>query len=227
MLKDERIGKLREALRKSEEAKEYPKKYRRAELQGKLLSEFFNRLPECQRGEKLHIFSSYAGRYEFPQGGIYSYPQEEGVIAITLQHARFGQGAYACIYIYGQDVKGNRIKIRTYSRKENAFGVPLRDSPYFCPNKRWLFAVQAEGDAMEIVGALPNPGRIRIEVEKTEWDLDMDFIERAVRESEELDALYQKEKSKEWNEVDYEFLRDESLSLDDKIKLIENEKLKK
>ena len=144
---------------------------------------------------------------------------------MTLEHAHYSRGPYACVFIYGRDAEGNRIKIRTYFRKENAFGEPVRNSAYFCPNTRWLFAIQAEGEAMEIVGALPDPGRIRVDEEKGEEEYWKNYREQIAREIEELDALDEKEVVGECKEQDYDILGDKMLSLDEKIMMIE--KLKK
>lgn len=211
--KDAKIDELRELLRKSEEAKEYPKKYRMAELQGNLLNAFFERLPSPQYldKEKLHIYSSSSGKMAFPQGVGYSFPKEEGVVLLTLEHVRYSRGHPACIFLYGIDEKNNKLKIRWYPHKGNSFGESLRNSVFFYEHAPWLFAVQKQGDAMEMVGGLPDPEGIKRQQEEAELRYLERYVRKLVVESEELGKIHTVEpESPDLGKIYFELDEDDS-----------------
>ena len=192
-VRNSQIDELKEKLRRMEEGKEYPKKYRKAKLRGDLLREFFARLPEPEYKpkQKLRIHSSCSGKMIFPGGAKYMYPENEGIILLTLEHAQYSQSKPSCMFILGRDVENNRVRIRWYPQRKDVFGASIYQSPYFCANAPWLFAVLKEGKAMEMIGGLPVLGSIEEETDMVEFIQNDKIVETVVRESKELDASYE------------------------------------
>lgn len=159
---NQKILKLSDAIKQMEEGRNYPKKYRTAELQKLLLEDFFNHLPPMKQpsGKMLKQYNYREGVMAFPQGRDYLFPVEEGNIHMHVEHIRISKSDSHCVFIYGKDYEGNKIKIRWYSVKGNKFGVRLSSSPFLWEHSPWIFSVQKEGDAMEMVGSLPNLGEI-------------------------------------------------------------------
>lgn len=80
---------------------------------------------------------------------------------------------------------------------------------------------------MEMVGSLPNLGRIRLETEEAELEYLKNFVEKSVKESEELDRIDEDVNCKGADDdiLDVEYDRD--TPLDDIIGMIEKSKRKK
>lgn len=154
----QKILNLWETVKELEANRNYPKKYRMAELQNLLLKDFFENLPpmkECS-GKELKEYAYGEGVLAFPQGSQYSYPAEEGNVHICVEHIRISKGHPSCKFIYGKDDSGNKIKIRWYPVKGNRFGISVSNSPFWRENAPWIFSVQEEGEVMEMVGSLPD-----------------------------------------------------------------------
>ena len=149
------------------------------------------------------------------------YPENEGIILLTLEHAQYSQSKPSCMFILGRDVENNRVRIRWYPQRKDVFGASIYQSPYFCANAPWLFAVLKEGKAMEMIGGLPVLGSIEEETDMVEFIQNDKIVETVVRESKELDASYediaQEETDDDINHI--EFARD--TPLDEVIKVIE------
>ena len=142
---------------------------------------------------------------------------------MTLEHVQYSRGKYPCLFIFGRDEEGNRVKIRWYSQREDTFGELLRDSPFFRAHAPWIFAVQKEADAMEMVGSLPNLGRIRLEAEEAELEYLEKYVEQLVRESKKLDAIDENKTNDDLLDLEY----DKDTPLDDIIGMIEKSRRKK
>ena len=156
--KDEEIERLREALRKSEEGKEYPQKYKAAILQNVLLRTLIESFPMIEMPEErmLKRYSPKQGKQIFPEGQLYAYPKEEGVYRIYVEHLQHSAGHPSCLFIFGKGIGGERLKIRWYPQKKIIAGESMWDSPYLWANSPWILAVRQEGDAMELVGSSPD-----------------------------------------------------------------------
>lgn len=126
-----KISELRETIKRLEEDRDYPKKYRTAQLQNLLLEDFFNHLPTAKQhlGVRLKQYHYGEGVLAFPQGRDYSFPMEEGIVHIRVEHIRISNGYPHCLFIYGKDNEGNGIKIRWYPVKGNKFGESITNSP--------------------------------------------------------------------------------------------------
>lgn len=252
---NQKILKLSDAVKQMEEGRNYPKKYRTAELQKLLLEDFFNHLPPMKQplGKMLKQYNYREGVMAFPQGRDYSFPLEEDNIHMHVEHIRISKGDPNCVFIYGKDYEGNRIKIRWYSVKGNKFGVKLSNSPFLWENSPWIFSVQREGEAMEMVGSLPNLG----EIWET-WDVPEEgvvkeadvYVETAedndslrvllgeelydefrgwIKESEEMAQIYESVEYEERKITPLEanerdVLLDKSSTLDEKIRAARKEK---
>lgn len=219
----QKILNLRETVKALEENRNYPKKYRMAELQNLLLKDFFENLPPMKgySGKKLKEYDYGEGVLAFPQGGQYSYPAEEGNVHICVEHIRISKGYPSCKFIYGKDDSGNKIKIRWYPIKGNKFGVSISNSPFGWENAPWIFSVQKEGEVMEMVGSLPDLEKLwkiqnnRIAenddeiAECTEMEVDDDRLQMLlgksqydelcgwIEENEELAQIYERGESEE------------------------------
>lgn len=246
---------LQETINQLEEDRNYPKKYRTAELQKLLLEDFFNHLPPMKQplGKMLKRYNYREGVKAFPQARVYSFPLEEGNIHMYVEHIRISKGDPHCVFIYGKDYEGNKIKIRWYSVKGNKFGVRLSSSPFLWEHSPWIFSVQKEGEAMEMVGSLPNLGEIwetwnvpKEDIAKetagyVETKEDDDSLRALVgeelykefrgwiRESEELDQMYESVEHGEGEitlleENEREVLLDKNSTLDEKIRAARKEK---
>lgn len=251
----QKILELRETIKQLEEDRNYPKKYRTAELQKLLLEDFFYHLPPMKQQSRKMLKQYYysEGVLTFPQGYDYSFPQEEGNIHIRLEHIRISKSDSYCMFIYGKDNAGNKIKIRWYPVKGNKFGVSLLKSPFLWENAPWIFSAQKEGDAMEMVGCLPNlkemVGTLDEQIENAQKEiaecvemeaeddnlrtlLSKELYEEYrgwIKEAEELDQLYgsigcKKRKTTSLEENTRNVLLDESSSLDEKIRAAQRKK---
>lgn len=111
---EQKISSLRDDLKRSEENKDYPKKYRTAELQGRLLKEFLKTLPavDCPPERMLWRYNYREGTRIFPEAREYSFPTEEGIVHMCVEHIQHSRGHPSCLFLFGKDKMGNKIKIR-------------------------------------------------------------------------------------------------------------------
>lgn len=172
--KDEEIKQLREALRKSEETKEYPKKYQVAIIQSELVRTLIDSFPKIDMSEDMMIkrYSKKQGKLVFPEGRLYAFPKEEGAIRIRVEHMQHSSGHPSCLFIFGKDECGNRLKIRWYPQKNIRFGESMWDSSYLWKNSPWILGVRRDGDAMELVGSSPDLAKIWFDPEECDFNKD-------------------------------------------------------
>lgn len=228
--KIEEIERLREALRKSEEGKEYPQKYKAAILQNELLRTLIKSFPmiEMPKERMLKRYSQNQGKQIFPEGKLYAFPKEEGTLRIRVEHMQHSAGHPSCLFIYGKSESGDRLKIRWYPQKQIVAGESMWDSPYLWKNSPWILAVRQEGDAMELVGSSPDLAKIWFDPEPCDLTED-ELLDKKVdvqqnheesdREDkwEKEDMLYNEDD--EWDEEDDMFYDE-----DDEFYEEENEK---
>lgn len=209
--RDRKIEELQNSIIRAEEDKPSSKKYRTAELQSMLL-EFFRTFPDMGYPDAMIMkpFSYKAGERSFPQGREYSFPAEEGIVHLRVEHIRYSQGKNACLFVYGRDPLGRKLKIRWYSDRNIIFGEVLITSPFLLYLHPWIFAVQQEGDVMELVGSLPDFSRIFNDSDEELQQLEMQDKNRDVAiEGKSVPAT---------DQFSHEVLLDENASLDDKIR---------
>ena len=191
--KDQRIKDLKEALKKSEEGKDYPKKYQAALLQHQLLRSFLDQLPVPDTSGKCMIkrYSHRSGKYALPERKDYTYPSQEGIIKLVVEHMDYSRGPNACLFIYGKDENGEKVKIRWYTQKQNRFGEWMWNSPYLWVGSLWQLAVRRDGEVMELVGSIPDILSIFFspdeEVEPVE---ETDPVQNWIKEDEEFSLMY-------------------------------------
>lgn len=216
--RDNKIEALREAIIRAEEDKPSSKKYRTAELQSMLLLEFFRTFPDMGYPDAMIMkpFSYNAGERNFPQGREYSFPEEEGIVHLRVEHIRRSRGTNACLFVYGRDPLGRKLKIRWYSARNIVFGEVLIASPFLLYRHPWIFAVQQEGDVMEMVGSLPDFGRI---FDDSDEELRQDEMQDKNR-----DIAIEGKSVPAMDQFGHEVLLDENASLDDKIRAARGKK---
>lgn len=191
--KDLSIQDLKTALRKSEEGKEYPKKYQAAILQHQLLRSFLEQLPVPDISEKYMIkrCSYRRGKYVLPERMDYRFPAQEGVIKLAVEHMDYSKGPYACLFVYGKNEKGEKIKIRWYTQKQNRFGEWMWDSPYLWVGSLWYLAVRRDGEVMELVGSIPDVLSVYVSSEEEPETMESaDPVQSLIREDRELSIIY-------------------------------------
>lgn len=188
-----RIKRLQTALRKSEEGKEYPKKYQAALLQHQLLCSFLEQLPVPDTSGKQMIkrCSYRRGKYVLPERMDYRFPEQEGVIKLAVAHMDYSKGPYACLFIYGKNEEGEKIKIRWHTQKQNRFGEWMWDSPYLWVGSLWYLAVRRDGEVMELVGSIPDILSVYFfSEEEPETMESTDPVQSLIREDRELSIIY-------------------------------------
>lgn len=188
--KDLKINDLKKLLKKIEEGKEYPKKYQAALLQHQLLRRFLDQLPAPDTSDKRMIkrYSHRSGQYVFPERKKYMYPLQEGVIKLRVEHMDYSRGPNSCLFIYGKDDKEEKIKVRWYKHKQNQFGEWMWDSPYLWVGSLWYLAVRRDGEAMELVGSIPDILSVDFVDEEVEPVVQADLVQSWIKE-EELDRM--------------------------------------
>lgn len=213
-----KIKQLQEAVIRAAEDKPPTKKYRMVELQSMLLLEFFRTFPPMEYPKEMIMkpFSFEAGQREFPQGREYSFPAQEGIIYLRIEHLQYSKTNPACLFVYGQDPVGNKIKIRWYSARNIKFGETLLDSPFLLYRHPWILAVQQEGTVMELVGSLPDFSNIF-------YDSDEEPTQAEVQDKER-DYEIEGRSESTMDPIQYEVLLDENASLDERIRAARGDK---
>lgn len=216
-----KIKQLREAVIRAEEDKPSTKKYRMVELQSMLLLEFFRTFPPMGYPDDSIIcpYSYEEGQRFFPQGRTYSFPQEEGIIHLRVEHMQYSRGYPACLFVYGRDPSGRRLKIRWYSARNIIFGEVLLKSPFLMYQHPWIFAVQREGNVMEMVGSLPDFSKIFFDSDEDPYRDEVPLAEGYEELRAELEAF-----EKERSATDRNPLLDENAALDAKIRAARGDK---
>jgi len=128
------------------------------ELKVRLVREFLKycTIPQHDHMVKVHRYNHKQAKRFGNWHNEYIYPSEDGISLIRLEHACYGRGKDAPLFIFGRTEDGYPLKFRFYYKRSGFLGKNIGYTNDSKITSRWLCAylVSKEG-AADLIGALP------------------------------------------------------------------------